>query len=589
MTPEMAGDPGIHLVEAMMADQAHRGPDCTHVRSHGLHTVLGHNRLAITDPRSTAAEQPMVACEERVSIVFNGEVFNHRELRTELEGRGHVFNTRCDTEVLLHMYLEYGERMLERLDGQFAFVVSDNRTGTLLAARDRLGIKPLFYAKHRGQVLFSSSFKSLLRRTNASLDPDALGEYLFLRFVLPPRTLARGILQVQPGCLLRINPRGEITPFRYWDFKPGATPRSLAEAADGVREAVRSSVVSQSDSDVPVGVLLSGGLDSAIVAAIASGPREGMPMYSIGFGRHGTDELAHANLMAKACRAEHHVLNVDEAAAGDDLRDCIARMDHPSGARDAIGVFLLSRLVHEQTPHVKVILCGTGADEIFNGYANAYFAPGDGKMRRDALVPVATRFLSRYCFTNDATWQAVGSLRRFRPSFERVATRIGRRLGTYADAWGVPDEANAVNLMYQTTHLAGWELPIADDMAMQFAIETRVPFVDHKLVELALGIPGGMKYQDGIEKVVLRKAFENALPPSIANRQKEPFSRQIMAGLLERTLLEEGSQVRRMAVELGLVEFTDLDLAAHGDLAWRIHVLRTWIDVNNPSWRFWHA
>ena len=550
-------EPG--LLEDMLATIHHRGPD------DGGHFIeddvaLGHRRLSIIDVRG--GHQPMRTPDGRFAIVYNGEIYNFRELRQDLEARGVRFETRSDTEVLLRLYEREGAAALERLNGMFAFAIWDRERRELFLARDRIGIKPLYFVELPGRFLFASETKALLRYRgwDRNLNPHALKDYLALRYVPGDVGLFREVRRLLPGHWLRVRD-GQLQMERYWapPLAPGPRPRSAGEALDSLDELLERSVRRRMISDVPLGAYLSGGLDSSILVALLSKLADApVKTFSVGFD-YAHDELGLAAETARllgsdhtevACRAEDVML----------LPEIVRHADEPLGDAIAIPMYLLAREAKKQ---VSVILTGEGADEIFGGYlfhkvmwaAELYRRLAPGPLRRwvvEPLLSITPASLMNVAFRYPAYLgdrgkqkaldylQLLGSgdldrgYRHLISLFDRRDTdslytaEFQARLREEPAAWTSPVDTEGERfdqlLRLQFGHWLPDNMLLRNDkMSMAHAVEGRVPYLDHEVVEFAFSLPRNLRLRGLVGKYLLRRLGERLLPRSTARRRKMPF------------------------------------------------------------------
>ena len=534
----------------------HRGPDEEgHVVLPGV--GLGMRRLAIVD--LAGGQQPFANEDDTIQLVCNGEIYNFETVKKELIARGHRFRSRADVEVLVHAYEEWGDSFLTKIRGMFALALWDGRTGTLLAARDRAGEKPLYYTLTSRGLFLASEIKALLVRPEVTrtLDVDALDEFLTYEYVIAPRTIFRGIHKLPPGCFLKYA-KGDVRVQRYWDAADvEVRPWRDDEAAEALREALRKATASQMMADVPLGVFLSGGIDSSAIvafmteAAAAYGQR--VNSFSMGFDAGSYNELPFAREVASLFNTVHR-----EQTVTPDLLDLfdtlIVHLDEPFADVSLFPTYLVSKLARE---HVTVVLAGDGGDELFGGY-DAYAAQQLAS-RIESLVPragidVAQRLVSAL----PPTEKKKGTVNKLRRFFEgaSVAPReiaqyrwmtyldhaAKRRLYTAAlqqdlassDVYRPVREALARasgdDLLNRQLY-ADLRIYLADDilvkvdrMSMATSLETRAPFLDAEVMELAFSMPGSLKIRNGERKFVLKQALRGILPDSILTRRKEGFS-----------------------------------------------------------------
>jgi asparagine synthase (glutamine-hydrolysing) len=507
------GRPDRDALERMGDALAPRGPD-----GHGLwlngHAGLIHRRLAIIDLSERGA-QPMRS--DGLTVVFNGCIYNHRELRAELEGLGHRFFSSSDTEVILEGWREWGEAVLDRLAGMFGFCLVEEATGRVVLARDRLGVKPLYLADMPGGGLrAASSLPALVRAggVDTTVDPVALHHYLSWHSVVPaPRTILRGVGKLPPATLLVIEPDGSRRERRYWDppFTRGHAGWSAADWTDAVREALRVAVRRRMVADVPVGILLSGGLDSSlIVALLAEQGQRGLATFSIGFpdagGREG-NEFEFSDLVAREFETEHRQIRVEPSRIVEALPHAIAAMSEPMVSHDAVAFWLLSEAVARER---KVVQSGQGADEVFGGY---YWYPPLLEATGSGLDTYAGAFFDRDhagiaalladdWLVDDDVSRAFAAEWFARPGAD---TPVDRGLRIDAEVMLVDDPVKRV-----------------DNMTMAHGLEARTPFLDHELVELAAACPPELKLADG-GKGVLKAAARGVVPDAVIDRKKGYF------------------------------------------------------------------
>jgi asparagine synthase (glutamine-hydrolysing) len=506
----VAGDSLAAMNEKMWA----RGPDAGGTFSQNG-VAFGHRRLSIID-LAAASQQPMIDSVLGLAIVFNGCIYNYRELRAELAAKGYRFFSQGDTEVILKAYAEWGPRCVERFYGMFAFAIWERNSGRVVLARDRLGIKPLYYADLPGRLRFASTLPALLAAggVDTSIDPVALHHYMSWHAVVPaPRTIIKGVRKLAPATICIIEPDGRRREDVYWSIAvgPRAEDRNFKEAdwREAIRATLGKAVERRRVADVPVGVLLSGGLDSSIlVAMLAALGQNDLKTFSVGFEKVGDvegDEFRYSDLIAQRFGTDHHRIKVDSARAIDALPGMIAAMSEPMMSHDAIGFYMLSQ---EVAKYVKVAQSGQGADEIFGGY---HWYP--------ALM-----------HSNDATEDYA------RVYFDRDHAEMGEALapalmnGDYSrefvdDFFRTCRSASPVDKTLQLDReimLVDDPVKRVDNMAMAWGLETRVPFLDHDVVELAARIPAELKVRDG-GKYILKEAARGLVPDEVIDRPKGYF------------------------------------------------------------------
>jgi asparagine synthase (glutamine-hydrolysing) len=541
----MAGAPDEAGVREMSAALRHRGPDSEGTALDGP-VALAARRLAIID--LAHGDQPLATEDGAVTIVQNGEIYNHDALRAGLEARGHRFATRCDTEAIGHLYEEHGLEAFARLRGMFAVALWDRRARRLVLARDRFGIKPLFHARLRdGSLAFASELRALALAPGfpRELDPDALTAYLAFNSIPGPLTAYKAARKLLPGHWLTWDAAtGEVVTGRFARPAPATQvrregPEALAaEARDRLRDSVRAHLV----SDVPVGVLLSGGIDSSALTALAaqeSGSR--VQTFSIGFEERSFDELGQARLVAERYGTDHHELVVRPDAA-ELLPEIAAASDEPLGDSSALPTYLVSRLAAE---HVKVVLSGEGGDELFGGYetyAADLLAARIGPAAR-RLSPLVERLPSGNArvpldyklkrFTRAAHLPPLEAHHGWKEIFAPADRRallggdgpdpLAAYRARWAETAGAPPLARLQDVDLGV-YLVDDLLVKTDRMSMAHSLEARVPFLDAHVAELALALPTALKVRGLAKKRLLRRAVAPLVPPAIVKGRKRGFS-----------------------------------------------------------------
>ena len=509
---EHADAAAIGRITAALRD---RGPDGSGIWARDG-VALGHRRLSIID-LSERGGQPMVDAELGLAIAFNGMVYNYRELRAELEGAGYSFVSTSDTEVLLKAYHRWGPRFVERLRGMFAFALCEVESGRVVIGRDRLGIKPLYVAEDGRRIRLASSVPALLAAgdVDTSIDPVALHHYLSWHAIVPPpRTILRGVRKIPPATLVTIEPDGRRHDQRYWQatFERTAPDRTPEEWAEAVRESLRAAVRRRMVADVPVGVLLSGGLDSSlIVALLAEEGQAGLRTFSIGFeaaGGQSGDEFEHSDLVAREFATEHEKILIPSEDLAPAARRAVRAMSEPMTSHDVTAFYLLSERVSE---HVKVVQSGQGADEVFAGYH--WYPPLADASPEDAVGVYAREFFDR---AHEEIEALVGAAFHVGAPVSRefVAEHFARP--------GAPTALDRALRLDQEVMLVDDPVKRVDNMTMAHGLEARVPFLDHDLVELAAACPPELKVGDG-GKGVLKAAARGVVPDAIIDRKKGYF------------------------------------------------------------------
>jgi asparagine synthase (glutamine-hydrolysing) len=601
--------PGV--LERMTDVMTHRGPnDSGAYVADGV--ALGVRRLSIVDV--AGGHQPIANENDRVWAIQNGELYNHAEIRRELEGRGHRFRTRCDTEILPHLYEEAGSGLPARLRGMFGLAVWDEVERRALVARDRLGIKPLYYAQSGDLLVFASELKSVLASglVEPTLDAEAIDAYLSLGFIPAPRTPLQGVFKLRPGHRLVVGPEG-VRDEPYWDYPlPSAEtpPASETEYIERLIAELEESVRLRLMSDVPLGAMLSGGLDSSlIVALMARNMTEPVKTFSIGFVEAGpSNELADARFVAGVYGTEHHELELSFAEGVIDPAELLWHMDEPLADLSALGFHALSELA---AGHVTVALSGQGADELLGGYSrhrNALIAE-----RWDRLPRVGRRL-------------GVGLMRRGRHRLQRAALVLGdedaggrllgmkRHIGGELRARLLLDAERDVaadvvaqmldgvggDLVGRALYLDG-RLSLPDDMlhyfdktSMAHSLEVRVPFLDHHVVELCAAIPSNLKVRGRTTKYLLKQAARGVVPDRVIDKRKigffNPaveswFTAQAEKSIAEYLLAENprvGEFVNQVEMRRVIADHLNGRDTRHGDGLLTLLMLEVWLSTYLP-------
>jgi asparagine synthase (glutamine-hydrolysing) len=496
--------------------------------------AFGHRRLSIIDV--SGSRQPMANPDETVWLTYNGEVYNFQDLRADLESRGVAFRTKGDTEVVLRGYEVYGDAVVERLRGMFAFGIWDRRHRRVLLARDPLGIKPLYYTRTAdGAVLFASEIRALLTwpGVRAELDPEALWDFLGQRYVPGPRTGFRNIWKLQPGHVAVVTADG-LAIRRYWDVPLDGETWSEHECARTFRDLLTDSVRRELVSDVPLGVFLSGGLDSTTVTALmAAMTDEPVRSFCVGYGgKTGVNERPFARLAAERFGTLHREVEIGLEEFWDLLPEAVASLEEPLMEAPAVSLLQLSRFTRE---HVTVVLSGEGADENLAGYAiyrrmlatrGLRWLPKAGPLAGLAWSHRSARLMEWLGRDIEDRYRGVASIFTTRQR-ERL---LGRRAPA-VDSAAVHYERTRhlpplQRMLYydQKVWLPDDLLVKADKMTMAASLELRVPFLDHKVVEWAWRVPPSLKIHGSTGKVLLRQAFSEVIPTPILAREKEGFT-----------------------------------------------------------------
>ena len=541
---DSAGEPVPEReLRAMCMSIAHRGPDDEGFYF-GTGIGMGMRRLSIIDLAS--GRQPVHNEDGSVWVVFNGEIYNYRELRIDLEKRGHTFYTRTDTETIVHLYEEYGKGAVSHLRGMFGLAVWDERKKQLLIARDRVGIKPLYYGEVRGRLLFASELKSILQVPGVERNLNWGAVANVFTFLATPRedSIIEGVHKLEPGHLLTVTQGGPAVVERYWDLRFEADhSREERFFVDGVRGLLEESVRLHMISDVPLGAFLSGGIDSStVVATAAAFSANPLKTFSIGFSECDYNELDHARVVAEKFKTDHRELTLGPDSLGE-LEDLAWHLDEPFGDSSAIPTYMVSKLAAER---VKVVLSGDGGDELFAGYDKYVVEQREREFRVPALartlfgkisgrMPNGMRgrnFLRHFSLAGAERYLDACSIfrkdelrRLFSPdAFELIAAYDP---GRTAAEWMDSNSGNWLSKLQSLdvrTYLPLDILTKVDRMSMAHSIETRVPLLDHKLMEFAATIPPEMNLRGGTTKYILKQAMRGVLPDGIIDRPKHGFA-----------------------------------------------------------------
>jgi asparagine synthase (glutamine-hydrolysing) len=546
-----AGSIEIQKLARMAAAIRHRGPDGYGFYT-GLHVGFAHVRLSIVDVAGGA--QPLTNEDGQIVITYNGEVYNHVELRRQLESRGHVFRTRCDTEVLVHAYEEWGADMLSRLNGQFAFAISDSRDQSVFIARDRFGVRPLFFTEQRGSLYFASELKALLASgdVKAAVDPQALDEVFTFWAMRPPRSGLSGIRALEPGTF-GVWRDGRLSIRRYYELdfpERDVEPRDAIEQLD---ELMRMGVGLRMRADVPVGAYLSGGLDSSITATLAAAASpHTLRSFSITFDDPRFDESSHQRDVARSIGSMHSIASMSGNAIAECFPDVIWHAETPLVRTAPAPMFHLARLT--RNAGIKVVLTGEGADELFLGYdlfkevavRRFCLRRPDSTMRPrlfDRLYPYLRdrsggEFWRRFfldagapgdpLFSHLPRFQVTSAIKQFysadfaaAQSGTDVVEELRQSLPVRFFGWSALNQAAFLEM---TLLLSPYLLSSQGDrMAMAHGVEGRFPFLDHRLFEFAASLPTGSRLLGLKEKEILRRWARRILPAEASARGKQPY------------------------------------------------------------------
>jgi asparagine synthase (glutamine-hydrolysing) len=605
------------VLHSMCETILHRGPDSEGVWMDET-VALGMRRLSIIDLKT--GDQPVFSEDRSVVAMQNGELYNYREVRDGLEKKGHKFVTKTDTEIIPHLYDEYGEDFVDHLNGMFAIALWDSRKKKFILARDRFGEKPVYYGVFDGKLLYASEPKALLAHplVKRELDLDALREYLSFDYVPAPRSIYKGISKL-PAAHILVVENGEVRIRRYWNLswnKNGHRP-SLETAASELRELLSDAVRMRLVSDVPLGILLSGGVDSSTVAAFAvQHASEKVKTFSIGFEEDSFDESKYARQVALHLGTEHYEATLSVETAADLIGDIGTWLDEPLSDGSLIPTFMLARFVRH---HVTVALGGDGGDELFAGYPMYYghkVARAYSRVPafiRSGLVapivdrlPVSTKNLSfeyrAKRFVRSSAWDAVRRHHSWFGSFsldeqDALLTPQVRRNSSgdvYKDArqllalCNASDEVEQMQFLDINFYMAEDILTKVDRAAMAVSLETRAPFLDPRVGQFAASLPLNYKLHGSQGKYILKKALEPILPRNILHRKKKGFGIPIADWLKSRLnpmmhdllaeprLREQG--LFEPAFVTQLIREHETGLASHHKQLWTLLVFQLWMD-----------
>lgn len=610
------GRPDCDSVQRMAAAMIHRGPD-----DDGFYAdekiALGFRRLSIIDV--AGGRQPLSNEDGSIHVVFNGEIYNHKELRRELEARGHVLHSHSDGEVLSHLYEEFGADLPKKLNGIFAFAIWDSRRDALLLARDPHGVKPLYYAERNDVLFFASEIKSLLASgfVDRRMDPEAVAQYLVYQAVPPPLSILAGVSQLTPGSIL-VHEKGRTRIQTYWRPPPQKTEIVLTpeEACEVVRRGLEDSVRRQMMSERPLGVFLSGGVDSSALVAMAASQTSGrLKTFSVGFRGPDEEVLTEwpwAKLVSDRYDTEHHEVVLTEQTFFERLPHVLTSMDQPTS--DGINSYYVSLAAAE---HVTVALSGTGGDELFLGYGrDAQILEGFGQARWFQPLPIS--YLLRIghvlaSIPDSLLWQPVLEMKKSLRTYSNLASEFlsPRGIGIFEEeernqtisrdfgrefknktaylADVTPDpsrSADWISRLEQRAYLSFVLLRDIDAMSMTHSLEVRVPFLDTTFAEAIAAIPWQFKLNNGVGKWVLKHALRDLLPDEVLFRPKMGFGlpynvwmRRSLEPIVREALEEK--RVRERGVFNPSAVRTLLERFYNGDdgvwrKVWTLFILEAW-------------
>ena len=578
--------PDVAVIKRMSEKIARRGPDHEAMFSNGP-LAFGHRRLAIID-LTASADQPMVDKDLQLSLVFNGTIYNYKELRSELIELGYTFFSEGDTEVIIKSYHAWGGKCVERFYGMFAFAIWDLRHATLFLARDRFGIKPLYYSLDSSHLRFASNVQALLAAggVDTSIDAIALHHHFTLHAVVPaPRTILNGIKKLPPATTMTLSSKGDISQRTYWSLDATRPTQTLSEQ-DWLKATrivlTRAVERHRLAADVPVGILLSGGLDSSLLVALLADHVKNLLTFSIGFEDIGNsaekgDEFEYSDQVAEHFKTRHHKFIIPNSEVLSRLPEAVSNMAEPMVSQDAVAFYLLGERVSEE---VKVVLSGQGADEVFGGY---FWYPIMNKSLGNNLERFSTNYFDR----DHAEY-----LEMVNPAYhvadvtsELVKNELNReKADTFLDQ---------VLRFDATTLVVDDPVKRVDNMTMAWGLEARVPFLDHELVELAAKMPPELKLKEG-GKFPLKALARGLIPDSVIDRPKGYFpvpALKYVRGeflkfmkdiLLSETCIKRGLY-QRAYVEKLLAEPESYLTRIQGSKLWHLALLEYWLQLNVDS------
>ncbi len=610
------------VLHSMCETIMHRGPNSEGIWMDDT-IALGMRRLSIIDLHT--GDQPVYSKDKSIVVMMNGELYNYREVKADLEKRGHKFVTQTDTEIVPHLYQEYGDDFVDHINGMFAITLWDTRKKRLVIARDRYGEKPLYYGIFDGKLIYASEPKALLAHpsVNVELDTQSLRQYLSFDYVPAPHSIYKGISKLPAAHIMTIE-NGEVKTRRYWNLsfsKNGYTP-SLEKAAAELRDLLSDAVRMRLVADVPLGILLSGGVDSSTVAAFATQhATETVKTYSIGFSEDSFDETRYAREVAKHLGTDHYEEILSAEKAGDLISDIGTWLDEPLSDGSLIPTFLLARFVRK---HVTVALGGDGGDEIFAGYP-MYFGhkmasvySSIPQFLRSSLIepvvrrlPVSTKNMSfdykAKRFVRSANFETIQRHHSWFGSFsvdeqkllltENVLAQTSGDIYAGArnllDICDAQDEIERMQYLDMNFYMAEDILTKVDRASMAVSLETRAPFLDPRIGEFAASLPLDYKLRGNKGKYILKKSVEGLLPKSILNRSKKGFGIPIAEWLKGRLnpLMHEMLSAKRLndqglfepAYVQSLIAEHEKGIASHYKQLWTLLVFQLWYDNFLPK------
>jgi len=568
------------IINEMTALMVHRGPD-----DDGYYfndeIGLGIRRLAIIDIEG--GHQPILSEDGRYVVILNGEIYNYIELRQMLIRKGHVFKTDSDTEVIVHLFEEKGSECASSLNGMFAFTIWDNLGKELFLFRDRIGIKPLYYTIDDHSFTFASHLLSICKvRPNNDISFESFLNYLGISYVPYPETIFKDICKLEPGHFLKVKINGQITNTKYWDIKEFGTLDlpSIEDYRDNIMGLLKDSISMQKRSDVAVGTFLSGGIDSSCIVALLSEQLEGpVRTFSAGF-EGGLNELPYAKMVAEKFGTDHTELMIKDSDLSYVLPEIIDMMDEPLSDNSIVPTYMLSKLAVKYG--VKVVLNGTGGDELFGGYER--YIPQKKIKKAVSLLPDRFRKgigrlvsivdldkglkLENYALlfaasTSGANYTFLSKLFRDKTNYERMLGNIIERHKRFVSCY--KEEAYKSHLMYfdLKNYLVGDVLSLLDKMTMAVSLEGRVPMLDHRVVEFCYSVPDSVKFRNGKLKGLLKSTLQGVLPDEIMHLPKSGFAgpirhwieKHLIKSMFEH-LIEDPLPFYREYLNIGIIKET---------------------------------
>ena len=599
------GESEFEKMPLAVQSMSHRGPDFQSFKSFSK-ISLGHARLSIIDPNDVS-NQPMSDEAGRYHLVFNGEIYNFKELKIQLELEGERFKTNSDTEVLLRLLIKKGEKALDLLNGFFAFVFYDQQEEHVFFARDRIGIKPLIIYEDEDKFILASEMSALFQfNIDKTLDEGAINRYFRLTYMPAPMAVLKQAYKILPGQKGTINSEGLTLNHYYKTQRKPVTRVDFVAASDELRSRVNVSIKKRLVSDVPLGAFLSGGLDSSIIAAVAKRYKDDLETFTIGFDHQYFNEAAHANKVAEHIGSKHHEFILGKKEFNNHFEDFLNAIDEPFGDSSAFAVYLLAK---ETKQHVSVALSGDGADELFGGYRKhlAELASREmSKSRKNVVKGLANLMKSVKVNRSDKLGDFNRKIQKMSSSFELTNEQryfewasfipkeelfylIEPTLRVDTDWKGVQiDDLNDYLIADQNMVLPNDMLKKVDLMSMAHGLEVRTPFLDHGVVEFANSLPIDYKIKLKAGKLILKHAFREYLPPEILYRRKKGFEIPIQewlgdkiqemlnSELFEKTFIEEQGvfdydYIRRLVKSVNSYSFGDRIY-----LIWSLIVFQHW-------------